>query len=223
MAHPDVDQQIDEEQRAHLASGVLHLPTPKVILGSQGYAALTQHAVPIIDFLVQIDDAGVERTNPVLADFTSGLNFDDAQTWHNDLAHTLTDLAHTAGLQVSVPQTDIDTTQWQYPELIRSLIDSSLPPALGARINARRGELTQELDAEIERRKQESKKRPFIVDLFRSSNLLRRNPKPPASTPTFNYGLKIAAEDITGMRLNAPTTFKHTVSLVPPVPAANRR
>jgi hypothetical protein len=134
-----------EEKRTFLQNGVLQLPNADLSDGSMYYRALTTQAIPIVDLLVQLKDEGIERDNPVIAEYGSIRNGLLARGWNNDLKSAVNDLGRAAGLRVEFDQSTNDS--FAMPERFRdSLSLLILSTSLQTRIEQRKPKTVEELD-----------------------------------------------------------------------------
>jgi len=146
---------ISPEYKAHLQGDVLHLPQPTLnpvdmYVGETYFAALHNHAIPIVEMLAQIQELGVKRTNMQIADFSSEKGGEDLvglYDYNNNLARAITDLARAAGLKIAIDR-KTDGSTFQCPQLIQKALLSSinLPPFLQKRIEERKETTMKELE-----------------------------------------------------------------------------
>lgn len=161
-----------DKEKAFLEAETLHLPS--VDFSSSMYSdALRTHAAPIVDFLVQIEDAGIVRLNPVIADYPSLRGGDDssyARVWTSDLANAINDLGLAADLSIAFVRGP-NGTKFQLPEQFRRNLDNlQFSPALKRRVDARTGKTLQELDEQIRIGAE-------FIERIRNPEIRRRQPK----------------------------------------------
>lgn len=166
-----------EARKAYLAGDTVKLKSPEFHYGDPYGTALVHQAIPLVDFLVQIKDSGVERTNPVIAEFSSdrgGREMEFAKVWDFQLQLAAQDLAHAAGLNITFFK--VMYPKFQCPEKFKGYIDSlQLPSALKTRIDARKQEIIAELDNTVESKAPEGKQ-PHIDDKLRDLWMKLRHP-----------------------------------------------
>ncbi len=178
------EQDSPEARNQYLETGILRLPNADFSYGAMYPAALRTQAVPVVDFLAQIEEEGVKRQIPVIAEYGSARGGDDllyASSWDRDLAHAINDLGHAAGLRIASANRGLDGTRFELPKHFkRSLKNMQLPPTLRRRVNDREGENTRELDELIRKRAewlkemQEARNPSFKRRLFQILNLRQR-------------------------------------------------
>lgn len=221
------------ENREHLESGVLKLPSPVLHYGSYYREALISHALPLMDLLAQLKDEGIKRTNPVLAEYSSvrgGQDFLFADTWKRDLEAAINDLGYAAGLRVAVGYHD--GSGFQLPEQFKGLLPSlQLPPTLQRRIDPRKVELDKELN-ELIRASNEQRQRilnpsgqryvPIISDIQKWLERRRVGETEPSLEiqPDFRLGISFDVDKRSyGPDYQRDTwsyhRLIHTISLVP--------
>lgn len=137
-----------------LQSRVLHLPFPALSAGGDYYSqAMRNHAVPIIEFLVQLHEQKVPRDSGPIAQYTSK-RADTAllynQAWERDLASALIDLGWAVGLKITVTDKLPSKFALQRASNLKRLLFGPdkimLPTSIQARIDARAEVIQAEVD-----------------------------------------------------------------------------
>ena len=214
-----------------LSSAVLSLPSVldfegarDLTTGSFYPSAIRTHAASLVDFLVQLDNSGVQRDNPVLAHFSTARGGSDqahSDLWMHALSNGISDISLAAGLPVTIDG-EIESAGWQQPRKFASLLDSlELPPALQFRIDARRDALQAELAVATGISKQAPQTgRRLIrkVDIFSGLTISRIDTHPISAPPVPAFTLQIATNDPaidTALLSGQPYQhLRHTISLV---------
>lgn len=228
-----------EARKSHLESDVLHLKGPDFNFNPESTyrTALITQALPVVNLLAEIKDAGVNRKNLIIADFSSereGGSMLHTKDWDLHLQAAISDLARAAGINISYPKDETDNSEWKLPEYFKGLFNAlELPPALSTRIESRRAQTIQELDAAISENKlaiRGGQSRSFarnipgigsVIDRLERRRESRLSTVQPSPTP--DYFLQIDFEyDYTSARRDPRrpqfeyTRLNHRISLVSP-------
>lgn len=217
-----------------LQSEILRLPEPVFdgLSDSSDYyqRIFSTHVIPIVHLLAQIQDSGVTRQNPTLAEYSSdrgGKEFLYSDMWTGGLQAGIMDMANAADLGIKMD--DREEGRWQYPVFFNGVLEhQELPPALARRVTPRRDIINEELDAAIAFQREQWKyinppKGKGIRDVFRSLTI--RRPKEPVRTPRDpDFQLRVVSrlapwpqERDLGRDTYSSTRLNHTISVIQPV------
>lgn len=222
---------ISPEKRAYLEAEVLHLPRPILSCGDEYFQALRDHAMPIVEMLVQIQDAGVQRKEPALAEYNSDRGGHDllySRAYNRDVAIAIIDLAKAARLRVAIVDWG-NNSNFQLPKQFKTAFDRlDLPPALKQRIDGRRAAIIEELDRDIEKMNRvkeggvlEDLKdlKDFVMSLFRGTSAASPPPKARFESDyilkiSYDFNPKSASQDYQRDTYSY-NELEHRVSIVP--------
>lgn len=151
------------DERDFLQNGKLNLPEFAFSLSEENsyptYSmALTRYAVPIVDFLSQMDETGIQRQGSIFAAFNSQFGDDEGnqiRRLESQIAWAVNDLGLAADLRIALDghppaSPKLDASRFLAPgELLKHFDTLQLPPALRRRIEPRRDEVLAQLQNAI--------------------------------------------------------------------------